>query len=189
MHHIAPPAGRVCGAMANLLSWLGGTNGHPSIASSVFHCEFEFIHPFEDGNGCMGRLWQTLVLTRWLPAFPWRVRSTPARSATARPFRRVPPGASAPRASSSCWRRFSKPSRPPGTTPAFRPQGGDAGARDSSGPRPERSQVVPATISAARHGAGLRGDDHPGVTDGAKPEIQAHGKRPGNGAGTHMTAA
>ena len=55
--------------MSHLLSWLGSTTEHPLIASSVFHYEFEFIHPFEDGNGRMGRLWQTLLLTRWKPLF------------------------------------------------------------------------------------------------------------------------
>ncbi len=69
VQHIGPSADRVPQLMSNLLSWLGTTGGHPLIASSVFHYEFEFIHPFEDGNGRMGRLWQTLVLTRWRPLF------------------------------------------------------------------------------------------------------------------------
>ena len=71
VHHIGPPADRVPHLMSDLLSWLDGTNEHPLIASSVFHYEFEFIHPFEDGNGRMGRLWQTLILTRWNPLFAW----------------------------------------------------------------------------------------------------------------------
>ncbi|MDE0031536.1 MAG: Fic family protein [Deltaproteobacteria bacterium] len=69
IHHIGPPAERVPELMTNLLTWLGGTNEHPLIASSVFHYEFEFIHPFEDGNGRIGRLWQTLILTRWKALF------------------------------------------------------------------------------------------------------------------------
>ena len=69
VHHIGPPADRVPHLMADLLSWVGGTDEHPLIASSVFHYEFEFIHPFADGNGRMGRLWQTLILTRWKPLF------------------------------------------------------------------------------------------------------------------------
>ena len=69
VHHIGPPADRVPYLMSDLLSWLGSTTEHPLIASSVFHYEFEFIHPFEDGNGRMGRLWQTLILTRWKPLF------------------------------------------------------------------------------------------------------------------------
>ncbi|MCY4244014.1 MAG: Fic family protein [Gammaproteobacteria bacterium] len=69
IHHIGPPAGRVPHLMKNLLLWLGETDQHPLIAGSVFHYEFEFIHPFEDGNGRMGRLWQNLILTRWNALF------------------------------------------------------------------------------------------------------------------------
>lgn len=67
--HMAPPADRVPTLMNNLLHWLHTTDHHPLIASSVFHYEFEFIHPFADGNGRMGRLWQTLILFRWNPLF------------------------------------------------------------------------------------------------------------------------
>ena len=67
--HIGPPASRVPHLMSDLLSWLENTEEHPLITSSVFHYEFEFIHPFEDGNGRMGRLWQSLILTRWKPLF------------------------------------------------------------------------------------------------------------------------
>ncbi len=69
VHHLGPQADRVPHLMLNLLSWLDSTEEHPLIASSVFHYEFEFIHPFEDGNGRMGRLWQTLILTRWKALF------------------------------------------------------------------------------------------------------------------------
>ncbi len=69
--HLAPPADRVPGAMNDLLAWLKRTDLHPLIAGSVFHYELEFIHPFTDGNGRMGRLWQTLILSRWKPLFAW----------------------------------------------------------------------------------------------------------------------
>ncbi|MDD3757527.1 MAG: Fic family protein [Advenella sp.] len=69
VHHVAPPADRVSGLMAELIQWLANTKDHPLIASSVFHYEFEFIHPFSDGNGRMGRLWQTLILSQWHPLF------------------------------------------------------------------------------------------------------------------------
>ena len=67
--HMAPPAERVPQLMGDLFRWLATTDAHPLIASSVFHYEFEFIHPFADGNGRMGRLWQSLILARWNPLF------------------------------------------------------------------------------------------------------------------------
>lgn len=69
VHHVAPPAHKVSGLMADLIEWLTQTKDHPLISSSVFHYEFEFIHPFSDGNGRMGRLWQTLILSQWHPLF------------------------------------------------------------------------------------------------------------------------
>lgn len=63
--HMAPPASRVPFLIHDLLRWLGTSDWHPLISSCVFHYEFEFIHPFTDGNGRMGRLWQTLILSRW----------------------------------------------------------------------------------------------------------------------------
>jgi len=67
--HMAPPATQVHRLMGDLLHWLAEGNEHPLIKSSVFHYEFEFIHPFADGNGRMGRLWQTLILSNWNPIF------------------------------------------------------------------------------------------------------------------------
>ena len=69
--HIAPPAPRVPLLMADLLRWVKETKVHPLISSCVFHYEFEFIHPFADGNGRMGRMWQTLLLMQWKPVFAW----------------------------------------------------------------------------------------------------------------------
>ncbi len=67
--HYAPPAERVPYLMRDLFDWLNETEEHPLIKSSVFHYEFEFIHPFSDGNGRTGRLWQTLILSKWRPVF------------------------------------------------------------------------------------------------------------------------
>jgi len=69
--HMAPPANRVSLLIDDLLNWLKNTDCHPLIASCIFHYEFEFIHPFSDGNGRMGRLWQTLYLSQWQPIFAY----------------------------------------------------------------------------------------------------------------------
>lgn len=69
--HAGTPARYVPEVMADLFNWLSTTETHPLISSSVFHYEFEYIHPFSDGNGRMGRLWQSLILQRWDPLFAW----------------------------------------------------------------------------------------------------------------------
>ena len=69
--HMAPPADRVEHLVRDLLAWHGSTDLHPLIASAVLHYELEFVHPFSDGNGRIGRLWQTLSLSQWKPAFAW----------------------------------------------------------------------------------------------------------------------
>jgi len=65
--HMAPPAERLSDLMDDLFAWLKSSDDHALIKSCVFHYEFEFIHPFSDGNGRMGRLWQTLILSQWKP--------------------------------------------------------------------------------------------------------------------------
>lgn len=69
--HMAPPANMVPGQIQDLLAWYETSEIHPLIRSAVFHHEFEFIHPFADGNGRMGRLWHSLLLGRWNEIFFW----------------------------------------------------------------------------------------------------------------------
>ncbi len=69
--HMAPPAARVPGLVADMLAWLAASTWHPLLVSCVAHYELEFIHPFADGNGRLGRLWQTLILSRWNPLLAW----------------------------------------------------------------------------------------------------------------------
>lgn len=67
--HMAPPAERVPFLMDDLFAWLQSSKDYLLIRSCVFHYEFEFIHPFIDGNGRTGRLWQSLILGRLHPLF------------------------------------------------------------------------------------------------------------------------
>lgn len=67
--HLAPPARLVPQLVKELFAWLKMSTDHPLIRSCVFHYEFEFIHPFPDGNGRIGRLWQSLILAKWSPVF------------------------------------------------------------------------------------------------------------------------
>lgn len=69
--HTAPPARMVYSLMHDLFQWLKNSSTPMLIKSCVFHYEFEFIHPFRDGNGRTGRLWQTALLASWKPIFQW----------------------------------------------------------------------------------------------------------------------
>jgi len=67
--HVAPPAVNVTYLMKELFSYLKKSDEITLIKSCVFHYEMEFIHPFLDGNGRMGRLWQTIILMEKYPVF------------------------------------------------------------------------------------------------------------------------
>ena len=69
--HLAPPAKFVSEHIHNLFDWYQRSELHPLIKSAVFHYEFEFIHPFADGNGRMGRMWHCLLLGKWKELFFW----------------------------------------------------------------------------------------------------------------------
>ena len=71
LEHIAPKGTMVKGLMKELFAYLKKDKDLLLIKSCVFHYEFEFIHPFVDGNGRMGRLWQTLILMQQYPVFEY----------------------------------------------------------------------------------------------------------------------
>jgi Fic family protein len=67
--HIAPQAYLVSELMEQLFKWLKNSDEHILLKSCIFHYEFEFIHPFSDGNGRIGRLWQSVILYNYNPLF------------------------------------------------------------------------------------------------------------------------
>ena len=69
--HMAPPAEFVPEHINNLFEWYRVSELHPLVKSAIFHYEFEFIHPFADGNGRMGRMWHSLLLGTWKEIFFW----------------------------------------------------------------------------------------------------------------------
>lgn len=69
--HLAPPAALVPSQIQDLFNWYQTSEMHPLIRSAIFHYEFEFIHPFADGNGRMGRFWHSLLLGHWNEIFYW----------------------------------------------------------------------------------------------------------------------
>ena len=69
--HAGTPANYVPDLIGQLFDWLKKSNLHPLIKGCIFHYEFEFIHPFVDGNGRLGRLWHTLILAKWQEFFLW----------------------------------------------------------------------------------------------------------------------
>ena len=71
LSHMAPPVEFVPEHIQNLFAWYQKSELHPLIKSTIFHYEFEFIHPFADGNGRMGRMWHSLLLGKWKEMFFW----------------------------------------------------------------------------------------------------------------------
>lgn len=67
--HAGTPPQYIPDLISDLFQWLKNSTVHPLIKSCIFHYEFEFIHPFANGNGRTGRLWHTLILAKWKEFF------------------------------------------------------------------------------------------------------------------------
>jgi Fic family protein len=69
--HAGTPEKYVPDLIQQLFTWLKKSKLHHLVKSCIFHYEFEYIHPFQDGNGRTGRLWQSLILQKWKDIFTW----------------------------------------------------------------------------------------------------------------------
>lgn len=69
--YLAPPPDMVPELVDDLLGWTNDSDYPMIVRSCIFHYQFEYIHPFEDGNGRVGRLWQTLLLSKYDESFKW----------------------------------------------------------------------------------------------------------------------
>lgn len=69
--HMTPSASQVLRLMTSLFGWLTNADIHSLIKSCIFHYDIDFIDTFSDGNGRMGRLWQTAILSEWRPELAW----------------------------------------------------------------------------------------------------------------------
>ena len=188
VHHIGPPASRVPHLMSDLLSWLENTKEHPLITSSVFHYEFEFIHPFEDGNGRIGRLWQTLILTRWKPLFadvPVESLIYERQSAYYETIRQSSAkGESTPFIVFMLEAILDAVISTPQETPHVSPQverllavleGEMSRQQILHASESKRPKILPAKVSAASPGERLRGNDSSRIAHCTKSEVSTHG--------------
>ena len=195
VHHVGPPAERVPRLMADLLAWLGGTDEHPLVASSVFHYEFEFIHPFEDGNGRLGRLWQTLILTRWKPLFAHVPVESLVRARQGEYYQAI--RQSSDEGESTPFIAFmldtilaavrtpqeNPPGNPPSQAPAVRVGRGDDEPRHPARARPPRPQVAAGALPVAGTTGRVRGDDAPRRPQ--RPESAVPPDRSGTAGAVH----
>ncbi|MBJ7265848.1 Fic family protein [Idiomarina abyssalis] len=69
--HMTAPAGQARKSVRDLLNWLQQSDEHPLLKAAIFLQQFEFIQPFSVANGCIGRLWFSLILADWHPAVAW----------------------------------------------------------------------------------------------------------------------
>ncbi len=185
--HLAPPARLVPVLMRQFLHWLASTDHHPLIAGAVFHFEFEFIHPFLDGNGRLGRLWQTLILFGWNPMFAQIPVESLIRDHQAEYYQAL--RESTEQADCSRFIEFMlemiHSAIAASLTPQVTPQvkallhavaGEMTPGGFAAGGRTLRPEILPGALPRAGAGRGFAGDDRSGQTEQPIAEIPIDGE-------------